>query len=368
MDSKCSQIYDSLTNLLNLRNQFTEAYSRVNEGAGPHNPENQQAIRSSETKMKEIKEAIQELESLLHVSLEQAQEIMDREGIQNFMGPEQIKITFGIELKPEQIPKIPFSKEELEQARELGQMLVLRVDKASDGKPLTMEKLNGLLQGQTKDGKNVLYGYNETEKKMKDDCWYKNEDFFTKDSPQAGWALVSKEVIPHSHNESGVDEKRNYLVQTEKLIEYLTTKVFQGREIPPIYNQAIKEFNQIRQREKLDELITQDWQRAAQILENLQITQLLRQTPVEILYDLLIYFQNTGKRLLENIYTWSRRRDADGWLVYVGYFVADGAYVFSYRPDYSGDYLGVVFSPQSFESRYSPLLCGGVGGRLTGGV
>ncbi len=39
-----------------------------------------------------------------------------------------------------------------------------------------------------------------------------------------------------------------------------------------------------------------------------------------------------------------KRRDADGKLVNVGNFDADGANVNRNRPDYSGDYLGVVFS------------------------
>jgi len=341
----CSQLQISLKKLFKLRNQFAEAYSRVDESLGRHNPENMQAIGSSETKMREIKEAMKELESLLHISLKQAQEIMDTEEEQNFMGPEQVKKAFGIELKPEQIPQIPFSQEELERARELGQFLVLRVSQVPDKKdkskqePLTMKMINEILSPVfiKKNQRKVLFNTD----------WYKNEDFYTKETPQAGWALISKGVILHSHNELGIDEKRNYVIQTEKLIEYLKNEVFQNMDIPEIYEQAIKEFKTVRKQEKLDELITQDWQKAAQILENLQITQLLRQSPVEILYDLMIYFQNTGQRLLKNNYTWSSRRSSVGRLVNVGDFGADGLSVRRYRPGNFFVNLGVCLSRRS---------------------
>ena len=66
------------------------------------------------------------------------------------------------------------------------------------------------------------------------------------------------------------------------------------------------------------------WQKYAQELGDLKINQLTRQTPSEVLYDLLMYF-NVNGRLLENKYTWTNRRASDGDLVSVGGFVADGA-------------------------------------------
>lgn len=331
----CSQLQKSLSHLLSLLAEFTSVYTRVEESKGHKDPANKQAIESSESLLQEIRLAIREIENYFYVSLRQAQEIMDREGQQNFLGSEQVKIAFGIEVKD--IPKIPFSREELERARELGQMLILRMDKCPDGQPLTMEKINQILQGRTKDGQKILNDYDETEKKMNSDCWYKDEDFFTKESPQFGWALVSKEVIPDSTDS-------NYLIQSEKLIDYLINQVFKGQEIPQIYQQALQEFEKVRQQEKLDELITQDLQKAAQILEELQITQLLRQSPAETFYDLMIYFQNTGQRLLENIYTWSNRRHSSGRLVFVGGFDADGAYADKDWSKFSDSELGVCFS------------------------
>ncbi len=65
MSTDCSQIQSSLKNIINLRTEFIETYSRVAESKGPHDLANRQAIQSSETKMKEIKEAIKELEAQL---------------------------------------------------------------------------------------------------------------------------------------------------------------------------------------------------------------------------------------------------------------------------------------------------------------
>ena len=42
--SDCSQIKDSLTNLINLRNQFAAAYSGVDENKDRHDPANKQAM------------------------------------------------------------------------------------------------------------------------------------------------------------------------------------------------------------------------------------------------------------------------------------------------------------------------------------
>ena len=85
------------------------------------------------------------------------------------------------------------------------------------------------------------------------------------------------------------------------------------------------------------------------MLANLQLNQLTRQIPVEVIYDLMLAFQNSQDsdektRLLESMYTWTARRDSDGELVYVGSFGAGGARVSARRPDGPPPDFGVVFS------------------------
>ena len=329
----CPQIKTASEKILDLRSEFAMAYSGVDKSKGSHDLANQQAIQSLETKMKKIKDALIELKSLLHVSLEQAQEIMDQGDYRGFMGPEQVKLAFGIEAQD--IPEIPFSRREIKRAKELGQMLILRVDRAPGGQPLTMKKISELLlNNPIKRFKGQVVKHVFTEE------WYENEDFFLKETPQPGWVLVSREVITDT-------TECNYLIQTEKLIKYLTDDVFQNTDIPEIYRQAIKEFNQVRKQEKLDELIDQDWRKAAQILENLQITRLLRQSPAEVLYDLMIYFQNNEERLLPKTYCQTRRRCFNGLFVRAGLFELSGVLIGREEPYQSSKNFGVCLSRRS---------------------
>jgi len=263
--------------------------------------------------------------------IKNAKEILGEKAV---LGVEEVEKAFGIKIKPEQVPSILFSKEDLERAKELNQFLILRIDKSSDSKPLTIEKMNEILKGKVKDETKALYS-DDGSGKIKDDAWYKSEDFALKETPKLSWALTSKEIIPDSTS-------KNYLQQTEVIVNYLKNDVFKGRTLPREYQDAIKEFTE--QKEKISKLMEDDWQEATKILEGLQITKLTRQTPTEALYDILVYFQNNKERLLEKKYTWTSRRASDGRLVPVGNFDADGAIVRRFGPGYSDGALGGAFS------------------------
>ena len=248
---------------------------------------------------------------------EEAEEILG----EDFLGPDAVKSAFNIEM--EEIPEIPFTKEELERAKELNQQLILYVDKTPDGKPLTGEKLLELTDNKTADGKKLL-----------SPDWYKKEDFFTKEAPRAGWKLISKETIPDSTS-------KNYVEQTEEIVSYLEGKVFKGESLPEEYQKAVDEFN--AKKKELKKLTNSNWQKAAAELENIEITKLTRETPIEVLYRLALNERENKKRLLGN-YTWTPRRSSIGGLVRVGDFDSHGVDVRNYEPDDSGDDLGVSFS------------------------
>jgi hypothetical protein len=165
--------------------------------------------------------------------------------------------------------------------------------------------------------------------------WYKEEEFFTKETPKLSWALTSKEVIPDSTS-------KNYLQQTESIIDYIKEKVFKSGALPKEYQDAIKEFAE--QKEKISKLMKDDWQEATKILEELRITKLTRKSPSEAVYDFIAYFKTNKERLLENMYTWTSRRGSDGRLVDVGLFDSGGARVPRDTPDDSHGILGVAFS------------------------
>ena len=59
--------------------------------------------------------------------MELAKEMLGKD----YMGPEKIEKTFGIKVALEDIPDMPYSPDDLEKAKENGEMLVLGVDKNS---------------------------------------------------------------------------------------------------------------------------------------------------------------------------------------------------------------------------------------------
>lgn len=274
------------------------------------------------------------LEGPIAEQLETAIEILSEKEV---IGPTDLRNIWGIEFQPEQIPEIPFSKEELERAGELDQYLILRVaDHTSDGRPFTMQTMNALKEQIFADegGGKLLYS-GDGQGGVGDDCWYKGESFFTEKILQFKWALVSKEVIPDSLDQ-------NYLEQTETIIKYLTEEVFKDQEMPVEYQEAIAEFE--AQKAEIQEFMSSNWRKAADQLASLKITTLTRQTPVEVLFDDITYFLKNKEKLLENTYTWTSVQASGGHLVDVGRAASGGAGVYGYGPADRYGPLGVSLS------------------------
>ncbi|HEY4520293.1 MAG TPA: hypothetical protein VJJ72_00605 [Candidatus Paceibacterota bacterium] len=260
------------------------------------------------------------------ISFAEAEAILGRD----FLGPEMASKVWGFQ---GEAPPIPFTREDLERAKELGQFLVLRIDRTPDGEPLTMLKIHEYLMPkyQAKNQGKVLYDTTEQ--------WKLDSDFFTVETPRIQWALVSKEVLPGSTS-------ANYLIQTEHLADYLRGQVFRGRSLPQEYEEAVTEFENAKP--DIIALMTSDWQKAAEKLENLKITKMLRPVPVDVLYDTASYLQYNNVRRLEDKYAWTSRRSSGGGLVCVGRAGAGGAGVDGWEPDGSDSGLGVVFSRSLF--------------------
>ena len=265
-------------------------------------------------------------------TLADAERILGKESV---LGPKAVERVFG---KTERIPPIPFSKEELERAKELGQQLIFYTDTLSSTTlgekvaPLTLENLRTKFTKSHDDGK-VFYSHGS------DDFWYKNEDFFKKEKPRTGWRLTSKDLIPDSTS-------KNYVEQTDVLIEHLQKQVFKGVKLPKPYEDAIVEWK--RERAKIEPLATSstdtEWKRGSQMLADLEITKLTRELPVEVMYRFILNDQIHKDKPLPSTYTWTAGRDSGGRLVSVGFFDAEGADVDYVRPDLRNDYLGVSFS------------------------
>lgn len=247
------------------------------------------------------------------------------------LGPDEVKQALGIEIDSNEIPPIPFSKAELERARELGQFLILRTDQDNDGKPLTMQRIEGIVNPS-------LEAQNQG-KLLFDTSWYSRDPFYTQETSSLSWSLIFKEPVPDSTGQ-------NYLEQTETLINYLKNQVFKDKPLPKACQEAIKEFE--KKKPAIAKIISSTkeakWKKEAKMLESLKITRLLRPTPVEALYDLAVYFKTNNQRLLPNGYIYTARLSSGGYLVLLGYFKSDGVDVSSYDPGYRATYLGAGFA------------------------
>ena len=194
--------------------------------------------------------------------------------------------------------------------------------------PLTLENLKQKFTKAHDDGK-VFY----------EQDWYKNEDFFKKEKPRTGWRLTSKDLVPDSTS-------KNYLEQTDVLIDHLKKQVFKGTKLPKQYEDAIAQWK--RERAKIEPLATSstdtEWKRGSQMLADLEITKLTRELPVEVMYRFVLNDQARKNKPLPSTYTWTASRDSDGYLVYVGGFDGRGASVYGDSPGDRDDILGVSFS------------------------
>jgi len=244
---------------------------------------------------KKVEKALEEAKKEGLVPRKEAIEFQEAKEIfkEDFLGLEAIKTTFDIELSQEeleQIEQIPFSKEELEQAKELGMMLVLRVPHDKEDKPLTLNRMREIFAGEDKLGdpkkkKQQLFY------RQPGDGWYKDEEFATKANMNLGWGLVAKEVLPESRSKNW-DEQEEILKQ---------------------------------------------WAKA----NKLDPATIRRRTPVEVVYDTMIYYGANKKSLLEKDYDWTAFQSSGGWFVGVGLFDSVGLRVFFDARGFRSSYLGV---------------------------
>lgn len=234
----------------------------------------------------------------------------------DFIGPDQIEKAFGIKIAD--APDILFTMEELKEANDRDEVLIIFTDKAPDGQPLTIEKMLTFLQPRF-----------DSERKggtLRNIDWCKDtEDFYKKDITALRWRLVSKGGIPDSAN-------KNYLQQTEGLANYVKDTVFKGQPIPSEFQEALREFE--RQKSEIDTLLgnNRTWNQAGEKLEKLKLNEITRLSPIEDAYFSLAYFQNTGERLLQDAVNWTNKRTSLGYVVALGSFDSRGVRVVSWDP------------------------------------
>lgn len=264
-------------------------------------------------------------ESKESASLQEARDILEP---QNVLGPEAIRATWDLDLAPEDIPEVPYSREQLEGAKRLGMMLVLRIDKDNGGHPLTAERMNEILEPQLQaQGKGKLL--------LKVD-WYSDEPFYKDATPRLGWKLVTRELLPNSIN---ID----YADQTKLLRDTLATQP----DLTQAEQDAIAQADDATLK-RLKTQATQDatWKQAGLELANLALNRNHRRTFADTLFDHASLLQTHNARLFNGqaIYDWTSDQSSDGGLVVVGHAAADGANVDRWDPGYHAGVLGVSFS------------------------
>jgi MoxR-like ATPase len=132
-----------------------------------------------------------------------------------FYGPEEIERVFGF--RPEHVPDIPFSREDMKRHEKLGHVLVYNPDRLLDGSPLTIEVMTtAALAG----GKNVLerdasgkptkyllykeqFGENG---EILNSVWFSNDATVSDAAPRAGWQFVSPETMPETAEKTAVEQ------------------------------------------------------------------------------------------------------------------------------------------------------------------
>jgi hypothetical protein len=286
MQYGCQKITEAIKTLQQMKRDFdTEFQGRIGD--------TKNSLKQKEVISLEIQK--------LYISETEAQMILGKE----FLGSEAIAAVFGPDTVPTKIPHIPFSREELEQARDLNnQFLILRTDK------IPADRLK-----------------------------FSSTKISLEKAPTTRWALVTKDVIPGTIH-------TNYFDQTEQIIKYLWLQVFKGRKIPKEYLAAIAEYES--QKEELILLAASrnedEWKPAAKRLAALKITLLCRQTRDEALYDLEVYHRINKEYLLPNKWTWTASPDSLGTLFIVGHFDAKSACVSGLGADRTVTSLGGCFS------------------------
>ena len=334
----CLQLKVQLAEIQSLFREFALALGKVRE------------TRQTESLLKLQKEMEEKIESMrenFFVTWEKAQKIMEKNGKEFFLGPPDIEAAFGFKLEAKDIPKIPFSQEEIERHQELGDMLVLNLDKTPEGIPLTIEEMtekaiktigSNVIERDKDDEptKYLLYKNQFDEQgKLKDEAWFSAQAEIKKQTPRLGWQFVSPDILPDSTD-------KNYLAQTELLIENARIKFFNGT-LSLEYQQAETQFQQ--EKDKVQQLIqNKNYIEASKILSNLKISQLLREPVQNTIFRYLMSYKKGKQLFADGKYSWSDSVSSVGNVPFFGNAVATGADVNRDSPDDSNDNLGVVSS------------------------
>jgi len=192
----------------------------------------------------------------------------------------------GIDFNREDLPNIPFHEADLERAKLYGQKLIYFTSTGNEGKPLTVENMTEKFESnlQAKGIHEVVMGFNR----------YKGtrEPALAQDTPREGWALIDTEAPKETFGPDLIE-------QIEALIERLTYKIYEERDLPKEYAGAIDTFDHKKRAIKklLESSDFEDQNKGMEMLEDLKVVQMLLPWPVEALYSAIALEEKEGAML-----------------------------------------------------------------------
>lgn len=232
----------------------------------------------------------------LYTDVDTAKKILGK----NLLGPEEIKNTFGINLKDTDpcIPySIPYTVDQLKKAKLSNKLLVFFTSKTNGGELLDIESMINLTRKRLQPI--IGIGENETLRNYSSSISVKGETLPLQRPYSDFWALVNTKFVPGSVG-------KNYLDQTEKIAEYLQNdlvpnikeplRLYQYKKFQ--YYQAIEEFN--KEKSDIRNIMSKHYKKndACEKLISLQINQ-LRLSVTEYVYIELISLLINNKRFLK---------------------------------------------------------------------
>ncbi|MCR4313812.1 MAG: hypothetical protein NUV84_01020, partial [Candidatus Uhrbacteria bacterium] len=259
------------------------------------------------------------------VKLQEARDIL---GADNVFGPEAVKATWDRDLASHEIPPLPYSHEQLEGAKRMNMMLVLRIDHDATGQPLTGERMNEIIEPKLQaPGKGkLLYKVD----------WYPNEAFYKTATPKPEWKLVTRDLLPNSTN-------LDYADQTRLLRDTLASQP----DLTPQEQAAIAQADDATlDRLKALSQAVATWKQAATELAALSLNRNHRRSFADTIFDHASLLQTHNVRLFngQTVYDWTNDRASDGNLVDAGRPDSDGLHVGGWSPGDRDGYLGVSLS------------------------
>ena len=240
----------------------------------------------------------------------------------DYFGPSELKTTFGVEALPPAVPPL-FSNEIIVRALQRSCCIVQQIGTTAEGIPLTLQHLY-----TSRENKDALDG-----KFLYKPDWYGQEPLYTTQVPRSRLFIKGRNIIPGSNGKTFIGES---LIAADFIEELF------GDALPESYGNAIEELRS--DADRLEKLSSSDWQEAARQCVALAFSRFFRESPVEVLYRVLLAQKVNRERLFERMYTRTNVLSANGVVVDVGGAVAVGAGLDGWGPYDAGDDLGFSFS------------------------